>query len=84
MPSDSDLSLDSQLLLNDVRLRVLNRQPVTPDEYRKLLSSLRGDRENAARASAAAKRTAKRVMGATATPSISVTDLFPQMKTSRG
>lgn len=75
----SDLSLDSQLLLTDVRLRVLNRQPVTPDEYRKLLSSLRGDRENAARASAAAKRTAKRVMGATAPATISVTDFFPPM-----
>lgn len=58
----TDLTLDTQVRLADVRLKVLNREPVTADEFRTLLRDLTRDREGAARASAAAKRKATKTL----------------------
>lgn len=55
----NDIGLDTQLRLQDIRLRVMNRTPVSKDEYRSLLLDLRKDRESASRAGAAARKTAK-------------------------
>lgn len=57
MPSDTNL--DTQARLADIRLRVINREPISTDEYRSLLLDLRRDRDNTARnarSATAAKR----------------------------
>jgi len=79
----SELSIDAQLKLQEVRLRVLNRETVTMDEYRQLMHSLRGDRENAARAQAAASRVKRKAEKGAALPSISLDTLFPGTKASQ-
>ncbi len=60
---------------------LLNRQPFTIDEYHLLMDALRSDRENAARASAANKRAAKKIMGGGGDKptQISLDQPFPQM-----
>lgn len=73
--------IDAQLRLADFRLRVLNRQPISADEYHLLMQSLRGDRANVVRASAANKRAAKKIMGATERGTgVALDTLFPGMK----
>lgn len=56
-------TLATQARLADIRLRVLNREPVSIDEYRNILSDLRRDRDNTSRtarsATAAKSRAAK-------------------------
>lgn len=68
MPND----IDTIAHLQDIRIRVLNRERVTPAEMRDLLSDLRRDRENTAKTarSATAKKKA-------ATASLSLDQLFP-------
>ena len=66
----NDIGLDTQLRLQDIRLRVMNRTPVTKDEYRSLLLDLRKDRENASRAGAAARKTAKAAERSSARPQV--------------
>lgn len=61
MPSDT---LSTQSRLADIRLRVINREIVTTDEYRDLLLDLRRDRDATARnarSASAAKRKANTV-----------------------
>jgi beta-phosphoglucomutase-like phosphatase (HAD superfamily) len=66
-----DSPLDTQVRLADLRLRVLNNQPVSPAEYRDLLMDLRRHRVGAAAASSKARRAAAKV----AAP-INLADLF--------
>lgn len=47
-------TLSVQSRLADIRLRVINREEVTRDEYRDLLNDLRKDRDNTARAARSA------------------------------
>lgn len=68
MNDTASLSLATQLRLQDIRLRVMNRTSVSKDEYRTLLLDLRKDRESASRASAAARKIAKAAEKKTAQP----------------
>ena len=71
---DTQMStLDAQAELADIRLRVLNRERVPPEEFRKLLLNLTRARDGAARAAKARenKKSAKVSLG--------LTDLFPQV-----
>lgn len=65
MPSDTTLA--TQARLADIRLRVINRETVTRDEYRDLLLDLRRDRDNTARSGRAAT-VAKRKASIAVTP----------------
>ncbi len=85
MPPPADTFLDAQLALADLRLRVLNRETITPDEYRRVMQALRGDRDNAARASATHRRAASKIMGTgTGKPAtLALDQLFPQARAER-
>lgn len=75
----TDLSLSTQLRLQDIRLRVLNREPVTADEYHHLIADLRQDRESSARASAAAKRAERKASSSSSakqTPTFDLATMF--------
>lgn len=69
-------TLAVQSRLADIRLRVINREPVSTDEYRDLLSDLRRDRDATAR-SARSATTAKRKASSSVTPqSLDLNTLF--------
>ena len=57
--SDFDISAVTQAKLADLRRRVLNREPVTPEEYRVVLESLRTARR-AQSLKAPAKKTSEK------------------------
>jgi hypothetical protein len=79
MPSlTDDTTIDTQLRLSDLRLRVLNNERVSAEEFRVLLDDLRRDRESASRASAASRRAVKRASTTlAASPTLSLDTLFP-------
>lgn len=52
MPSD----IDTAIQLQDLRQRVLNREPITAAEYRDLINALHRNREGRAAAQAAERR----------------------------
>lgn len=52
--------LDTHLHLNDLRLRILNKQQVTPEEMRLVLDNLRQGRMKAMRDDKASTRAAKK------------------------
>jgi hypothetical protein len=68
----SNASLDTLSRLQDIRLRVFNRERISPAEMRTLLLDIMRDRENAAHAGAKARTAAKKAAGsataATAAP----------------
>lgn len=68
-----DDPLTTQVRLADLRLRVLNNQPVSPTEYRDILMDLRRHRVGAAAASSKARRAATKT---TAASPINLIDLF--------
>lgn len=72
-------SLDAQLALADLRLRVLERKSITRDEFRQVMRALREDRNSAARNAAASKRVAAKAIGSTKVPQLSLDTLFPSM-----
>jgi len=53
-------SLDTLASLQDIRLRVFNRERISPAEMRKLLLDISRDRENASRAGARSRAAAKK------------------------
>jgi hypothetical protein len=65
-------SLDTHSLLLDARLRVLNRERVTPEDMRRILLSIAHDRENAARAGARNRAAAKKAVA----PTLDIDTLF--------
>jgi hypothetical protein len=71
--SDTTTSLDTHSLLLDARLRVLNRERVTPEDMRRILLSIAHDRENAARAGARNRAAAKKAVAA---PTLDIDTLF--------
>ena len=73
----------SLLLLQEAQLRVINREPFSIDDYRRVIRAIRGDRENAARASAAATRARTKAQKTLNAPSLSVSDLFPGMSATQ-
>ena len=74
---DDDIStLDAQASLADIRLRVLNRERVPPDEMRLLLANLTRSRDNAARAAKSATAAKSRENRKAARPQVSLSDLF--------
>lgn len=68
-------SLDTLARLQDVRLRVFNRERVTPEEMRLLLLDIVRDRENASRAGAKSRAAAKKA-AATPAPALDINTLF--------
>jgi hypothetical protein len=83
MPDDTS-TLHAQAALADVRLLVLNRERVPPEEFRSLLLDLMHSRDASAganrSASAAKSRANKR--SASATPTRTLADLFGPPKES--
>lgn len=71
-------TLAVQSRLADIRLRVINREEVSRDEYRDLLTDLRKDRDNTARAARSATAAKTRAnKSATVTPkSLDLNTLF--------
>lgn len=79
-------SLDAQLALSDLRLRVLNREPISADEFRQVMRALRADRDSAARASAAARKIAQKSIGSAKQRSslnLNLDTLFPGMNATQ-
>ena len=73
--SDAALSsLDAQIELRDLRLAVLNKQPIDPLRYHKLIDSLQRNRESRARQAAAEAKKGKKALAATVP--IDLTKLF--------
>jgi hypothetical protein len=72
-------TLDAQAELADIRLRVLNRERVPPEEFRKLLLNLTRARDGAARAAKSATAAKSRENKKSAKVSLGLTDLFPQV-----
>lgn len=58
-------SLDTQARLTDIRLRIYNRERITPAEMRAVISDIIRDRESASRIAAKARRDVKRASVAT-------------------
>jgi hypothetical protein len=71
-----DLDLDAQVLLSDIRARVLRREPISPHEYRDLITDLRRGYAAAARNSSAA-RTRKPSGAAKSEPAFDLDTVFP-------
>lgn len=74
--SGADDILTTQARLADLRIRVLNNQPIEPSEYRDLLMDLRRHRVTAAAASSKARRTATKTMSGGGKPTIDINDMF--------
>lgn len=74
MPSDTTLA--TQARLADIRLRVINRETVTRDEYRSLLLDLRRDRDNTARSGRAAAAAKRKASTAVTPQSLDLNTLF--------
>jgi hypothetical protein len=74
MSEHPDVSLDTLSRLNDVRLRVFNRERVSPEEMRLLILDIVRDRENASRAGAKSRAAAKKA--ASAPTPLNLADLF--------
>jgi len=75
----TEQEMQAQMDLTDARLRIANGGTVTPEEYRDIVSSLRGAVESRAAAVAANSRErqkARRKGKAAATPSLDPTDFF--------
>ena len=69
----SSTDADTHAALADLRIRVLNNEPVSATEYRDLLMDLRRNRVGAAAASSRARATAKRTLAA---PTLDINTLF--------
>jgi hypothetical protein len=68
---------DTASRLLDIRLRIHNRERITPAEMRSILLDIARDRENAAKYAARDKRAAKRAAsGATPAPSLNLDEMF--------
>ncbi len=78
MAEDDTSTLHAQAALADVRLRVLNRERVPPEEFRSLLLDLMHSRDASAAANRAASATKSRAnrKSASATPTRTLADLF--------
>jgi hypothetical protein len=83
MPDDTS-TLHAQAALADVRLRVLNRERVPPEEFRSLLLDLMHSRDASAAAnrSASAAKSRANKKSASATPVRTLADLFGPPKES--
>lgn len=68
-------SLDTLARLQDIRLRVYNRERITPAEMRTLLLDIMRDRENASRAGAKARTAAKKA-ASSAPVTLDINQLF--------
>lgn len=79
--SDSS-SLDTLARLQDVRLRVFNRERISPEDMRALLLDIDRDRGNAARAGAKNRAAAKKAAAAPAP--LNLADLFSLPKCPEG
>ncbi len=83
MAPDDTSTLHAQAALADVRLRVLNRERVPPEEFRSLLLDLMHSRDASAaanRSASAAKSRAKKVSAPSRT--LNLADLFGPPKES--
>lgn len=69
-------SLDTLARLQDIRLRVFNRERISPQEMRALLLDICRDRENASRAGAKARTAARKAAGTTTAPTLDINTLF--------
>ena len=65
-------SLDTLASLQDIRLRVYNRERISPAEMRKLLLDICRDRENASKAGARNRAAAKKAVAST----LDINELF--------
>ena len=72
----SDTPTDTASRLLDIRLRIHNRERITPAEMRAILLDIARDRENAAKYAARDRRAAKKTAAGGSAPSINVNDLF--------
>lgn len=69
-------SLETQSRLTDIRLRIYNRERITPAEMRTLLRDIMRDRESASRVAAKARRDVKKASAPTV--SINMDELFSE------
>jgi hypothetical protein len=72
-----DLDLDAQVRLNDIRARVLRREPISPHEYRDLITDLRRGYAAAARNSSAARSRKPAGSSAKSQPAFDLDTVFP-------
>jgi hypothetical protein len=72
------LDLDAQVLLSDIRARVLRREPISPSEYRDLITDLRRGYAAAARNSSAARsRKPAGTAAKSSSPAFDLDTVFP-------
>jgi len=76
--SDDTSTLHAQSRLADIRLRVLNRERVPPEEFRELLLDLMHSRDASAAANRASSAAKSRANKKSATPArtLNLADLF--------
>lgn len=72
MPTDT---LDTLSRLQDIRLRICNRERVSPEEMHSLLLDIMRDREATARVAPKARAAARKAVAADKPP-LSIDDLF--------
>ncbi len=74
----SDTTLDTAARLTDIRLRIYNRERITPAEMRSILLDIARDRESASKLSVKARRDAKKAVSSNAAtaPSIDIDSMF--------
>jgi hypothetical protein len=70
-----DLDLDAQVLLSDIKARVLRREPISPSEYRNLITDLRRGYAAAARNSTASR--SRKPAAAKSSPAFDLDTVFP-------
>lgn len=70
------VDFDAQVHLADLRLRVLNGETLTPEEYRDLFLDLRRGRDMAAAATQAAAAKARKLSATPTKPQIDIHKLF--------
>lgn len=75
MPDDTS-TLHAQASLADIRLRVLNRERVPPEEFRSLLLDLMRSRDATAAAAKSASATKSRASKRLSAPTRTLADLF--------